>query len=282
MIKPTVLIVFVLGIAGYNLLRNIHKTHYMLQRSSGYHTFFSSSASGLLLGFVASLLYYWLISLGYNSNIDNSVGKLFLDRAFMTDFDIGTVAMFEISFLTLILSQVLPWLVYLPFDKNALLREEFFSDAESPEFTKLFYRSSLTGVPVLFTLSDRKVYIGYIYEVPIKPFTDIYVLPMFSGYRCKSALKLKKVTPYKPVINYLEAEEMKKIQRVLRQKGYKESETRDYVSDFLDQRNIWADFMIALPLREIVHAHLHDFAHEEMFQKHEAKEEWKGLGNFKY
>ncbi|KHT41681.1 hypothetical protein RJ47_13985 [Vibrio sinaloensis] len=254
----------------------------MLQRSSGYHTFFSSSASGLLLAFFASLLYYWLVSLGYNSNVENSVGKLFLERAFLTSFDTQTVAMFEISFITLILSQILPWLAYLPFNKKALLREEFFNDAESPEFTKLFYRSSLTGVPVLFTLSDRKVYIGYIYEIPTKPFTDIYVLPLFSGYRCKDELRLKKVTPYKPVIDSLEAEEKKKIKRVLRQKGYKESDTKEYVDDFLDQRNIWADFIIALPLREIVHAHLHDFAHENMFHKHEAKEEWNELGNFKF
>lgn len=254
----------------------------MLQRSSGYHTFFSSSTAGLLLTFIASLLYFWLISLGYHSNVDNSWGKSFLNQTFLTVFDSSTVAMFEISFITLILSQLLPWLWYFPQDKAVLLREEFFKDAESPEFTKLFYRSSLTGVPVLFTLSDRKVYIGYIYEMPIKPFTDIYVLPMFSGYRCKTELKLKKVTPYKPIVDQLEAEERRKVTSALQAQGFKSEDTKAFVDEHLNQKNIWANFIVTIPLREIVHAHLHDFDHEDMFKQHEAKHEWNNLGSFKY
>lgn len=280
MIKPTVLFVFILGIAGYNVLRNIHKTHYVLKRSSGYHTFFSSSSAGILLFAIASIIYFWLVSLGYNYTEQNSLGKLFLEKTFSREFNMELVSLFEISFLVLVLSQLLPFLFYLPLDKKSLLRQEFLQDAESPEFTRLFYQSSLTGVPVLFTLSDRKIYIGYIYEIQVKQFSDIYILPLFSGYRCKEELKLKKVTPYKPVVDYLEEKERDRYKAVLTRAGYEFDESKEAIDDFLDQRNIWADFLIAVPLREIIHAHLHDFAHEKMFQEHEARQKWTDLGTF--
>ncbi|WP_116645074.1 hypothetical protein [Salinivibrio sp. HTSP] len=282
MIKPTVLIVFILGIAGYNLLRNIHKTHYVLKRSNGYHTFFSSSSAGIILFVIATLLYFWLIKLGYNYNPDNSLGKSLLETTFSQEFTPEFISLIEISALTLLLSQAIPWFFYLPLDKKEMLRREFLRDAESPEFTRLFYQSSLTGIPVLFTLSDRKVYIGYIYEIQVKQFTDIYILPLFSGYRCQNELKLKKVTPYKSVVDLLETKEIERKKNVLSRAGYYEEDINEYVNDYLDQRNIWADFIIALPLREIVHAHLHDFAHENMFRELEVNHKWKELGSFRF
>lgn len=282
MIKPTVLVVFIIGIAGYNFLRNIHKTHYMLKRSSGYHTFFSSSSAGILLFIISSFLYYWLVSLGYNYSSSSSLGKLILDTTFSTNFSPKSVAMAEISVITLLLSQLLPAIYYFPIDRKKLMRREFLQDAESPEFTRLFYRSSLTGIPILFTMSDRKVYIGYIYEMQEKQYSDIYILPFFSGYRCDKELKLKKVTPYKPIIDALEDKERSRIEALLSTTEYTENEKKEYIDEYLDKRKVWADFIVALPLREIVHAHLHDFAHEEMFQEQEFRHRWKTLGSWSY
>jgi len=118
-------------------------------------------------------------------------------------------------------------------------------DSESPEYTSLFFRSYEYGLPILFTMSDRKVYIGYVPVIHAKPFNDIHVIPILSGFRDKDNLKLELVTPYKDIIHDVENDQEKEL-------------------DF-------EAFTVALPLREIVYAHLHDFERYEDFKKAEEK-----------
>nr|WP_193987485.1 hypothetical protein [Lelliottia steviae] len=213
MIKPTVLLLFVLGISGYSILTSWHKTHFSLHRSNGYHTFFKSTSVGLIIFAITSCLYYLAVLSGNHFNLQYDFGHWFLKNVLMLkNIDDSTVALFDISFISLCLGVVIPIIYYLFNDKESLYAEEFLTDADSPDFSRLFGHSITQGLPILFTMSDRKVYIGYIYEVQAKVHTsDVYILPVVSGYRDERTLSLKKVTQYKKVINSLNEQKKMKL-----------------------------------------------------------------------
>ena len=275
MIKPTVLLLFVLGISGYSILTSWHKTHFSLHRSNGYHTFFKSTSVGLIVFIFSSCLYYLAVLLGNHLNIQFDLGHWFLKNVLMVkNIDNSTIALLDISLISLCLGIIIPFIYYLFNDKESLYAEEFLSDADSPDFSRLFGHSITEGLPILFTLSDRKVYIGYIYEVQSKIHTsDVHILPVISGYRDEKTLALNKVTPYKEVIDRINEQSTHEIKEKLIDLGATDEETIKALklhSEFFDQ---WDKFLIALPLREIKYAHLHDFTHEQDFQKAETEKE---------
>ena len=116
------------------------------------------------------------------------------------------------------------------------------------EFSSLFFLSNETGIPIAFTLSNRKVYVGYAFH-GAKHLNDIMVLPFKSGYRCDDELRLELVTDYQPIFDYL----------------------------LKNEEDDGARFLITIPIREIVHASLHDFGYKDLFKEHEVpkKEEEK-------
>ncbi|MCR9664497.1 hypothetical protein [Vibrio parahaemolyticus] len=69
-------------------------------------------------------------------------------------------------------------------------------------------------------------------------FNDIHIRPILSGYRDKTDLTLKLVTPYKDVFDSLKKDD----------DGFDEDA-----------------FTVTLPLREILHAHLYDFEYQKDF-----------------
>lgn len=244
MIKPSVLFVLILCIAGYIFAQGFHKTHYQLKRSNGYHTFLISAAIGLFLFAVATFVYMFGMVTTEWVDWRISIGSYVLLDVFQSDISASEVVLFDVSIIALFLSWILPWLFYLPKGRKfSAFLYEFSEDAESPEFTQLLFQSHMHGLPILFTMSDRKIYIGYIYKINTKNFNIINILPYFSGYRDKDTLELHKVTPYHSVIEDIE--------------NSGENEV-----DF-------ERFTIALPLREIVHAHLHDFRYEGHFKEKE-------------
>lgn len=271
MIKPTVLLLFVLGISGYSILTRWHKTHFSLHRSNGYHTFFKSTSVGLIIFIFSSCLYYLAVLLGNHLNIQFDLGHWFLKNVLMlTNIDNSTAALLDISLISLCLGIIIPFIYYLFNDKKSLYAEEFLTDADSPDFSRLFGYSIIEGLPILFTMSDRKVYIGYIYEVQSKIHTtDVHILPVISGYRDEKTLALQKVTPYKEVIDRINEQGTQEIKEKLRESGASDEEIEETIeanSELFDQ---WDKFLITLPLREIKYAHLHDFTHEQDFQKAE-------------
>lgn len=273
MIKPTVLLLFVLGISGYSILTSWHKTHFSLHRSNGYHTFFKSTSVGLIIFIISSGLYYLAVSLGNIFNLQYDFGHWFLKNVLiLQNIDDSTIALFDISLTSLCLGVLIPLIYYLFNDKESLYAEEFLSDADSPDFSRLFGHSITEGLPILFTMSDRKVYIGYIYEVQSKIHTsDVHILPVISGYRDEKTLALNKVTPYKDVIQHINDQFMSEIEKRLIELGASEEEVEETLeanSELFDQ---WDKFLIALPFREIKYAHLHDFTHESDFRKAEQK-----------
>ncbi|MEZ9590965.1 hypothetical protein AB4302_08350 [Vibrio breoganii] len=135
--------------------------------------------------------------------------------------------------------------IYYRGDEEAFLEallQEYENDPESSEFTELFFRSLEFGLPILFTMSDRKVFIGYITQINYFDTNDIHIRPLLSGYRDKESLSLKLVTPYKDVFEDLEEKDA----------GFDQDA-----------------FTVTLPLREIVHAHLYDFEYQGDFETKE-------------
>ncbi|CAK2025758.1 conserved membrane hypothetical protein [Vibrio crassostreae] len=245
-IKPSVLIVFVLCIAGYLYLKGNPKTELELNRTSGYHTFLWSASWGIgvflraILLYLVGMLFYELTGLSF------SLGHLFLNGLLQCDVEHSYVVIFDLSIVSIALAPVLSRLSFFfsSYTRNEALLNYFAIDPETPEFTRLFFKSFEFGLPILFTMSDRKVYIGYVTEIHAKDFNDVNIIPIFSGYREKDTLELVPVTPYRGIIS-------------------------DVEDDKKEHLNLEA-FSVSLPLREIVHAHLHDFRYYKKF-KHEER-----------
>lgn len=244
MIKPSILFVLILCISGYVFAQGFHKTHYQLKRSNGYHTFLMSAAIGLLMFSVATFFYIVGIEVGKRLDWHFSIGAYILHDVFRSGSSNSESVLFDVSTVALCLSWLIPRLYYRTEERKfSKFMFEFSQDAESPEYTQLFFQSHYYELPILFTMSDRKIFIGYIYEIQTKNFNDIYIVPYFSGYRDKDTMELHKVTPYHAVMEDIENTDEKLIELEM--------------------------FTIALPLREIVHAHLHDFRYEEKFKDKE-------------
>ncbi|HHX8390724.1 MULTISPECIES: hypothetical protein [Vibrio harveyi group] len=249
MIKPSVLFVLVLCISGYQLLNNLHSHHYDLKRSSGYHTFLKSAAAGLVLFVFFGFLYAIAGEFADRFSFSVRVGEWFLSKIFPSnEFSPTEGNLLEIASWMLLLSYTIPKFIYRSdIERARLFRDYFASEPLSPEYTQLFFRSVEYGLPILFTMSDRKVYIGYVIEIHAEDFNDVNIVPIFSGYRDKDKLKLIPVTPYRDVIQDLEHIEKEEI----------DLET----------------FAVTLPIREINHAHLHDFSYYERFKERESQYE---------
>ena len=246
MVKPSILFILVLCIAGYYFFNQNPKQKLRLKRSNGYHTFLLSASAGLMLYGISCLIYSLCFYVFNWINIFYpSIGDFLLLSIFMSEASKAEIALFDVSVIALILSWAIPRKYYgNKKEREARYLIAFSEDSETPEFTQLFFRSMRFGLPVLFTLSDRKVYIGYIFEVNANNFNDISILPIFSGYRDKDDLGLVPVTPYGDILDEIECGEG--------------CENIDYER-----------FMVSLPIREIVHAHLHDFQYYEKFKEKE-------------
>ncbi|MEC4088123.1 hypothetical protein [Pseudoalteromonas rubra] len=82
---------------------------------------------------------------------------------------------------------------------------------------------------------------------------DFMVLPLKSGYRCKDELRLELVTNYASAWSDIEASN----------KDKPEANKSDEVVLDLEK------FLINIPVREVVHANLHDFEYKEHFENNE-------------
>ncbi|OCH17021.1 hypothetical protein [Aliivibrio logei] len=246
MIKPSVFFVLILCIAGYSFAKNYHKTHYNLKRSSGYHTFLMSAVLGAILFSIATIVYIAGLQIGNATGLDVSFGRYILIDVFKGGQSASEVIVFDIALISMLLAWVIPALYYfIKGNKKALFFNQFAEDPKSPEFTRLFFMSHYHEMPILFTMSDRKVYIGFVTEIYSNDFNDIHIIPYVSGYRDKDTLELKTVTPYQDVMDEIKNNNQKDV----------------------DLKT----FTVALPLREIAHAHLYDFNHEENFHEKEQK-----------
>lgn len=132
-------------------------------------------------------------------------------------------------------------------DSDTLKLHAMYTAEPSPMMAFLLFRSLEYGHPIAITLSDRKVYIGYPAFISSSLFSphgsDIHITPLISGYRDEKQLSLELTTPYTEVLEELASA-----------KGeHRDSE----------------EFLITIPVCEIVHAHLYDPTLQEAFHRHE-------------
>ena len=264
MIKPTILLILLISISGYIFCKNCHLTFLKFNKSSGYHTFLSSASFGGGL-FVLSFLIFWLLTLWANADLWHIPITRFLAGAindvFPNMYIPATYIHFtQISVIALLLSLLLPLLLMRvavqltgvsKFEIKRAAFKKIANTDDSPEFTSICFKSWEYGLPVAFTMSNKKVYIGIIAE-GAHHVNDIILIPFKSGYRCKDELRLEFVTHYEPVFKELE------------------SKIGTNNKDF-DM------FYISLPIREIVHANLHDFEQRDLFKKHETPKKTKSI-----
>ncbi|EHY0932389.1 hypothetical protein K2100_004230 [Vibrio parahaemolyticus] len=318
MIKPTVLLLLVLGISGYLYLDRLTKHHMSLKKSSGYHTFFKSTAYGLLLFVASSFLYIVCVFLGDFFGVQKDLGDWILSDALFIDageYHHTYASLIDISVLTLASAILFPKVGYLyirltkeyrisdkllkcdwlrklsdwflkeyglfAYHRETQLQKVFFADPENPEFSTIIRMSREQGLPILFTLSDNKVYVGYPFEFVGRPLVnDILILPLVSGFRNDNR-GLKITARYIEVIQALQAREKEEFKKELLKDGYSKESLETLLSDPSNSLygeddpyglgvdlDLWARFAICLPFREIIHTHLHDLTLEAEFKKH--------------
>ena len=314
MIKPTILFLLILGISGYLFLDGLSKHHFKLKRTNGYHTFFKSTAYGLFLYVIASLLHFFFIEAGLALGVEFNFGYWALTNSVVSEPSRAEVALCNISFISLILGYITPKLrgVFFSLELNTIvfrwiesngyaiscykkfctfrqklkqnkeseLRHEFLSDVESPEFSRLIAKASDLSLPILFTMSDRKVYVGYPYEITGGALiNDLLVVPLVSGYRCSKTNKLHIVTRYIDIVQEIKEIEEKEFKEMLISEGRFTEEDIDLMFEQypnlstsphdIDNIEEFVPYLVSLPYREIVHAHIHNLDQFEMFKQKE-------------
>ncbi|KZN53296.1 hypothetical protein [Pseudoalteromonas luteoviolacea] len=262
MLKPTVILVLTFTIIGYIFCSRNYLTKPTFRKTSGYHTFILSAAWGIGLWLVSALLFglttlvFFLLS--WESGLIAPLLTHFIQVIFPNLYvPLYAIHSFQISIIALFLALKGPSIILHFVAKMTGESEDNVANAvyyslsatdDTPEFTQITTRSMTVGLPIAFTLSNSKVYIGYPTEIAFH-MNDIMILPLKSGYRCENEQRLELVTDYVPVWDDIR-EELSASQE-------------EEVDLDLDR------FLINIPVREIVHANLHDFHYRKNFEKYE-------------
>ena len=249
MIKPTVLFILVISIAGYVFCNRSHMTRIKLKNTQGYHTFLYSAGWGLGLFLFSAVLFLFCFNVlcedGTLTEFSSWVGDGL--KPFM-DIDQAEANLAVVSILTLIVSLTLPRaILFLACIWTGRKRNMVRIDAwrfhsitdETHELCYLTFKSFGNGLPISLTLSSGKIYVGYLTVVPDINVNDLQLLPLASGYRTSKRKMMKLVTDYVPVLEEVSGDSKKNVEQ----------------------------FLISIPIREVVHAHLHDFSYMEHFEK---------------
>ncbi|MEJ6476787.1 hypothetical protein [Pseudoalteromonas piscicida] len=273
MIKPTVLLVLLVTIVGYVFCIRCHLTNPKFSKSNGYHTFLNSAVWGAILMIVATVILYYFNCFdnqtGFFTNGIMTILRTVFPQVYFPQYGINLT---QIALSALALSFLIPFLLMSIAMRiargprqyvQALAFKKIAHTDDSPEFTNILYQCWDIGLPIAFTLSNGKVYIGY-------PFTggthlnDIMVLPLRSGYRSKEENRLEIVTNYEPVWDELEDEMLEALEGELEDKA---------IDELVDEAEVnLHKFLISIPIREIVHANLHDFEYKDKFSKYEVSQ----------
>ncbi|MDK2597934.1 hypothetical protein [Pseudoalteromonas obscura] len=253
MIKPTVILILLFTVAGSIFLKRYPRTTVKYTTSEGYHTFIMASFAGIVLYSVAYILVtaftlVWPVGAFY-------IGSLFKSfvSVLMPSVSDEVLNLASVSIIAFLLARFIPrWQIKRELKKGKdPFVDAWIDDAygdKTPEFTSLAFKSSRLGLPIAFTLSNKKVYIGFPLEFGMVC-NDIHVLPLISGYRCEDKLDLHYVIDYKPVIQKIHEQE------------YGDMSPRE------GAKLVAEKFSIVIPHREIVHANLHDMEYRDHFNE---------------
>lgn len=185
-------------------------------------------------------------------NLTQEIGALFQALVAIllphTAKQIEILNLVAVLIITLLLSLILP-VIYnkiadVKSDGFALINEwKKVSDSDdSPEFFNLCIKSIELELPIAITLSNKKVYIGYLRTFGVKA-NDISILPLRSGYRSDTTIDYEQVIDYIPVV-----------ESILENANPKA------------RKNVQDTFIVSIPHREIVHASLYNFEYQKHFE----------------
>ncbi|AUJ72377.1 MULTISPECIES: hypothetical protein [Pseudoalteromonas] len=281
MIKPTILLVLLVTIIGYVFCIRCHLTNPKFCKSDGYHTFLNSAVWGAIFMISATIILYFLDCFQNQGGLLTHGIMSIVREAFpQVYFPLYGVNLAQIALVALVLSFFIPSLLMFCATRltgesrqyvRALAFRKIAHTDDSPEFTSIFYQSWDFGLPIAFTLSNGKVYIGYAFTGGTH-LNDIMVLPFRSGYRSKEENRLEIVTNYEPVWDELEHEftelENEFTEEFDELEGELEGELEDKLDNDYEPVNL-NKFLISIPVREIIHANLHDFDYKDKFSKYE-------------
>lgn len=235
-------------VVGYVFAARLLWLRYRLRLTQGYHTFLFTAASSFiplaLAGFVAS----WS---GFENRLGHLVVRL-LDPAGLA-LSPEVVSILVLMLIALVLAATLPMLVHyvarllLGKTINQLKLNAMYLAEPAPVLSSLQFASFHYAIPILVTLSDRKVYVGFPAYISSSLYSahgsELHLTPLISGYRDPEKLYFIPTTSYQAVFNEMVEKD---------------------VHCLLDEHM----FTISIPEREVVHAHLYDPEMASMFEEH--------------
>ena len=207
---PTNLLLLPL-LGGFWLVHFCYFFRFRAQRLDGYRLLLESAFSGLLLSVPARLItYYWPRYFEAGRNVRTWWGHLWRDAPLSgtatVSLLLGFVGPFLINWLHAVYLQVPgkePWRFYSAVKDPGKAVNEFLKPAREKALDlaiersgnylhQLLHKAVLKNIPVLITLTSRKVYVGYLTESPnLKPENQhLALLPVLSGYRDQDSLKI--------------------------------------------------------------------------------------------
>lgn len=242
------LLIVGLVVVGYVFASQLFWLRYRLRLTQGYHTFLFTAAFSVIPIAVALPLI---------SVVPEPIGvegiSWLIDSSFSFGVGTGVPEVLTLLVYSLMVAVVLPALAHWIFclvtgiDKDLLKVCAMYTAEPSPLMVNLLFSSIDRGLPIAFTLKDRKVYVGYPAFISSSLFSlhgsDLHITPLISGYRRENDLTLEFTTPYREVLDELASDEVG-------------SRTGD-------------EFLITIPVSEITHAHLYDPTLQPRFDRHE-------------
>lgn len=242
------LLIVGLVVVGYVFASRLLWLRYRLRLTQGYHTFLFTAAFSVIPVAVALPL----VGL-----VPEPIGPAGVSRLIEVSLSFGPgTAVPEVLTLllySLLVAVLLPALAHWVFclvtgiDKDLLKVCAMYTAEPSPLMVNLLFSSIDRGLPIAFTLKDRKVYVGYPAFISSSLFSphgsDLHITPLISGYRREDDLTLQFTTPYREVLDELASDEA----------GSRAGD----------------EFLITIPVSEITHAHLYDPTLQPRFDRHE-------------
>ncbi len=209
---PTNLLLLPL-LGGFWFVHFCYFFRFRAQRLDGYRLLLESAFFGLLLIIPARLItYYWPFYFEKGRSVRMEWGHLWpgspLSGTATVALLLGLVAPFAINWIYAMCIQLKkeeePWRFYSDTQDPDTAIEEFLRPAREKALERaiessgiylhqLLHRAVVEEVPVLVTLQNRKIYVGYVTELPNLKLDNPYVwlLPGLSGHRDDKSLKVE-------------------------------------------------------------------------------------------
>lgn len=237
-------------IAGYAFADSWHGARYRIARSTGYSLYFSAALYGVALLVMGGLLLLLLVGseAGFLRYLHTVLGffKVSAAPAAME------VYMAAVLLLTLFLGLFGGHALNLfPGSSKYFLRKAI----ENSDFERLVLRAIERSLPMLVTLDNGKVYVGYVIRTidPLADEKELRILPVFSGFRSKETGTVAFHTNYSGVLRQLV-------------RNARNQEAADDEDQPLSHLNI-GDFEVVIPVSKIVTSTLYDSEAKEMFSE---------------